>query len=149
MADLVRLIAIYNLGGIYLDVDCHIDQSLPTQLGGDITLFQERVRAVERLGPREDKSACRTQRIANFAFFARSPRSPFVRDCIIEATRRINRLLVIEGQERIEEHADILWASGPDVITSVYHDRGATNDYGDVRVIDGALVGHQSAGSWR
>ena len=144
--DLVRLVALYNLGGLYLDLDCFIDPDLPDHLDCDTCVFRECVLSdVRQLGRRECKDPCRRVRIANFAIYSRHKKSEFLRACIVLALQRLNYLLFSEKLLKLSRE-DILWACGPDLVTSVYHER--TSQHGPVSLLPAQLVGHVSAQSW-
>ena len=144
--DLVRLVALYNLGGLYLDLDCFIDPDLPDHLDCDTCVFRECVLPdVRRLGRRECKHPCRRVRVANFAIYSRRKKSEFLRACIILALQRLNHLLFSDKLSKLSRE-DILWACGPDLVTSVYHER--TSQLGQVCLLPAQLVGHVSAQSW-
>ena len=144
--DLVRLVALYNLGGLYLDLDCFIDPDLPDHLDCDTCVFRECVLSdVRQLGRRECKDPCRRVRIANFAIYSRHKKSEFLRACIVLAIQRLSHLLFSEKLLKLSRE-EILWACGPDLVTSVYHER--TSQHGPVSLLPAQLVGHVSAQSW-
>lgn len=148
LADLIRLVTVFHTGGLYLDADCFPEQGLAAQLQGDVVLFKEMtVDPTTALGPREDKSPASAVRIANFAFYARRPRNPFIRACILECVRRLRKILVEENQESVHTDADILWVCGPDVITTVFHKRQGLT--GRTRLLTASIAGHRYTGTWR
>ena len=148
VADLIRLVAVYHRGGLYLDVDCFPEEGLGPALQGEIVLFKEMtVDPTTALGPREDKSPTSAVRVANFAFYARRPRNSFIRACILECVRRLRKILVEENQNSVHTAADILWVCGPDVITTVFHSRQGLT--GRTRLLRASITGHRASGTWR
>ena len=144
LADLIRLVAVFHMGGLYLDADCFPEQGLAAQLQGEVVLFKEMTVDPTTLGPREDKSPASAVRVANFA---RRPRNPFIRACILECVRRLREILVEENRESVHTDADILWVCGPDVITTVFHKRQGLT--GRTRLLTASIAGHRAAGTWR
>ena len=130
--DLGRLLYIYYHGGVYLDCDCVILK--PFQTTG-VVLFEEWTVPVHLLGPREKKYSLR---VANYAF-ASVAEHPFLKATIEECIRRLKMLTGPPST------TDILWVCGPDVLTTMYHEK----KNGEVKLLDRSYLRHLRAGSWR
>ena len=90
--------------------------------------------------------------MANYLFGCVRPHHPLLWDAIEECARRLYHLLEIEGlsPENLTD-ADVLWATGPDVLTSVYHDRHRLDPEGGAQVVlhPPGSCRHYMAGGWR
>ena len=143
LADIARYYLMWVHGGMYLDLDVRVNRDLNRVVkqcrarGKRVLLFTEHDRAA-RLGPRESH----THRIYNCMFWS-EPGEDFWKECYDLAVARC-RTLTTWGDP------DILWASGPDVVTTVYH-RSAHKD--KIQVLDHndslRLLTHLEKGSWR
>jgi hypothetical protein len=111
--DIGRLLLVYYYGGIYLDGD--VVFRTPFELAANGTWFVEKTVDVTALGPREAKHPVR---VANYAFGA-YPLSPLIRLMLLESARRCKFLI---SQNDTWSDSDIVWAAGPDVVTTLYHD---------------------------
>ena len=144
--DIGRLLYIYLYGGFYFDIDCRIKKNFLPMVHGQTVLFIEKeIPSTDTLGPREQKTADRKLRIANYALGSDNTKSTFIKKVIDEACRRIEILLSENGNHI--SALDVIWASGPDVITSVYHDNKDLHD--NVLLLDNSYIKHKCTGSWR
>lgn len=119
-ADLGRYILIYHLGGLYLDLDARVKNA--KKFLEDLDYYNgvwltEKMAPVESLGPREKPY---TQRVAQYAFYVSQPRSPLLLEIIKEAFNRVNVLFQERGNAWSD--SDVLWATGPDVVTTCIHE---------------------------
>jgi mannosyltransferase OCH1-like enzyme len=130
--DLGRLLYIYYHGGIYMDCDCIILKPFQTS---PVVLFEEKTVSVHLLGPREKKYGLR---IANYAF-ASVAEHPFMKEVIDECIRRLKTLKGTPSDK------DILWVCGPDVLTTIYHEKKSRG----VILMDKSYLRHFMSGSWR
>ena len=151
--DIGRLAYVFVNGGFYCDADCQLMHHLPPTQRHENTLhlFTERLVDPARLGPRENKAPCRNVRVANYLFGCSSPHHPLLWEAIEEAARRVHQLLEVEGiPHSAITDADVLWATGPDVLTSVYHEKRSRLPAGSLVVLH-PPGGHRHycAGSWR
>ena len=156
--DIARLLLIYKYGGYYLDSDCEIikDFTEESDSDNDIVLFTEIILKTKHyLGPRELRSKERLLRIANYAFGTNTPNHPFIMELINEICRRLNKLFLEEDTQKnnpckysIWTDKDIVWVSGPDVITSLYHKYKKTRQY-QLKLFDQTYLKHHKNGSWR
>ena len=64
---------------------------------------------------------------------------------IEECMRRVKQI-TDEKQEKLS-HQDILWMCGPDVITTVYHNK--KDEYDDICLYSEGYIKHLRYGSWR
>jgi len=147
-ADLGRLLIIFFDGGLYSDADCFITKNINQDNDNhNIILFTEHiVDSTDVLGPRECKDSENVLRIANFCFGSKGKRHPFLKEVIDECLIRLNQILNIENKNNLNQ-VDILWACGPDVITTIYHK--SKNNYNDIYLYDNTYLQHKCYGSWR
>ncbi len=147
-ADIGRLLLVYHHGGFYFDVDCTLRSDFTASVsdGDEIVLFTEFLCAsTDELGPRENKDPERVLRIANYAFGALAPRHPFFLDAIDEATERLGKILDEDPIHLTEP--DVLWVGGPDVITSIYHERKEQRN--SIKLLDSDVAENAGLGSWQ
>lgn len=124
-ADLGRYIIIYYLGGLYLDLDARVvDPNILLRLGHypNGVWLTELICRPSNLAPRE-KPYCR--RIAQYAFFMEEKRSPLLLQIIQESIRRVKVLFAECGDKWSD--TDVLWGTGPDVVTTIVHETGHRN----------------------
>ena len=144
-ADLGRYLVLYYEGGAYLDNDITLrDGAWLRDVPRNGVWFTEWILPdVEQLGPREKPIL---RRVANYAFAVRAPRSPLLKAIITEATARAAQLQR-EGASWTD--GDVLWATGPDVVSTVLHETDLTG----FRLLDMAAsnraLTHAHRGSWR
>ena len=168
-SDMGRYALLYMHGGLYLDLDAEISPTGAVAVARahqahEVLLFTEKVAKIKDLGTRERERPHR-QRIAQYALLA--PRgAPFFRAVLIESFRRLATLLGetlrndgdnlgASNLSRFKPLAlrltdkDVLWATGPDVVTAVALD----SIWSDVTVVgtseSTSMVAHQERGSWR
>ena len=145
-ADIGRLLYVYLKGGFYFDVDCRIKKNfLPMVHGKTVVFIEKEIPSTDTLGPREQKTVDRKLRIANYAFGSDNTKSTFIKKVIDEAFSRLD-ILLSENDKHISA-LDVIWASGPDVITSVYHENKHLHD--DMLLLDNTYIKHKCTGSWR
>ena len=138
-ADIMRLLYVYTYGGFYLDIDVRLSKYI---IPNTIDLFVENHdmntnNSIDRI------NKAQKLRIANYAFGSLYPKNSFFKKCIDLAYQRIELLL---HQNTIITDNDVLWASGPDVITNIYHTY--KDDY-DIQLHDILSIRHYQYGSWR
>jgi len=142
-ADLCRLLYVYHNGGLYCDVDCFLNKPINNN---NVVLFTEFIiNSVSQLGPRECKNPDNVLRVANYCFGA-TREHPFIKEVIEECIRRMHQLFIVEKKLELT-HQDILWVCGPDVITTIYHQK--KHNYGDIHLHDKSFARHRAYGSWR
>lgn len=144
--DIARLLYIYHYGGLYLDIDCTIMKdflNLKPNIDENLYLFIESIVDVNNLGPRECKNSENSVRIANYAFYAKTPKNSFLKICIQECIKRLEYLLELKLDTW--NHGDILWVCGPDVITCMYHKHKNKT----IKLFNNSYIKHFAFGSWR
>ena len=76
------------------------------------------------------------------------PNEKFWKDCIDLCKERCNYLL---KNKEIWTDVDILWASGPDIITTIYHSKYKLDD--KIKVFSNndtiRILRHMNGGTWR
>jgi len=141
-ADMFRMAVVLEFGGFYLDLDIECLQSLDPLLDLDCVLSVEKVLSSEQalcLGHRD------VVRVANYMFGAR-PGHSFLR-CVLDE-------MAARSGWRIQIENDVLEATGPGLVTTVYHQEKSRfpeivllcskeeSRFGDFAV-------HKNHGSWR
>ena len=132
-ADIARLLYIYEHGGVYLDCDCLVQQTLPKEPW----VCVEKIVPVHTLGPKESKHPSHAVRIANYAF-GFPKHHPLLKEALEECARRLP-----QADATAE---NILWVCGPDVMTTVYHRH---EEKSNIALLNHHYVTHLAAGSWR
>lgn len=149
LTDLARLVLIYTYGGLYCDIDCIIRKPIPFQDNRDkVYVFEEKIVMDTRmLGPREKKTDMYKLRIANYCFGTTIKKHEFFKEVIEECILRLEKLLQEYGNRDDEwtQH-DILWCCGPDVITTLYHEKENKNIF---HLFDKSHLQHLCLSSWR
>ena len=145
IADIARYVLNYNYGGFYLDLDIFVKEDLTKLLDDefDIILFVEHEKCnVHHMGARENKEF--TLRIFNCIFWS-IPNHSFWTDCINLCIQRLNTKNIKWTDE------DVLWATGPDVITTIWHQKYKNDKR--IKIVhfneNTTFFNHQTSGSWR
>lgn len=152
LADVSRYFLMWKCGGFYLDLDVRVTDSLLPLINKcinenkSILLFTEHDKCdVEQMGPMENKEY--TQRIYNCMCWS-LPNEDFWRQCIDLCKERCTYLL---KNKDVWSDVDILWASGPDIITTVYHSKFKSNP--KIKIFSNSdtikLLKHMNGGTWR
>jgi hypothetical protein len=152
LADISRYYMMWKLGGFYLDLDVFVQKDLIHIVDACISSNQKIILFTEHdncnpasMGPRENKA--HTKRLYNCMFWS-LPEQSFWKRCIELAIQRC-LLLIDEGNKWTDE--DILWASGPDVVTTIYNDEYKSDP--SIKVYDNTRSNqyliHKNGGSWR
>ena len=144
----------------------------------DVLLFTEHDRCDPRwMGPLEDRT--QTRRMYNCMMFCdpddKKPGRAFFRQCFELGVERVKRMIHIRNNNvsteasLLPDHVgsstsvvwsdtDVLWASGPDVVTSVYHEISLREAQHSARTYhintiphehSVALLTHLQAGTWK
>lgn len=151
LADISRYFLMWKYGGFYLDLDVRVADSISPLIKKclaeqkNILLFTEHDNCnPEQMGPNENKEY--TQRIYNCMCWS-LPGESFWKDCIDLCKERCEYLL----KKEVWSDVDILWASGPDVITTIYHSKYKLNN--GIKVISNEdtikILRHMNGGTWR
>ncbi len=152
LADISRYYLMWREGGFYLDLDVRVNQNLSDIVisslknNENIILFTEHDDCNPMyMGKRENKNY--RHRIYNCMFWSRE-KNEFWKECIDLTIKRC-KMLIAENSEITDE--DVIWVSGPDVITTVYN-QNYRDDTG-IRVYDGVksreILTHLNGGTWR
>lgn len=152
LADVSRYYLMWRRGGFYLDLDVRVNDDLQFLIdkcvreGCRILLFTEHDQCdPEKMGPMEDKAL--THRLYNCMFWS-FPGEDFWKKCIDLSIKRCNQLL---NTKDVWSDVDILWASGPDIITTVYHTMYQYDN--KIKIFNNAdtlkLLKHMNGGTWR
>lgn len=150
--DIFRILIIYLKGGFYLDLDVYLLKELDELRHLNLVLGEERT-----ITPEENKklNLKSNLQIANY-MFGSIPKHPFWLEVLLES---INR-----SQHEINEENDILYTTGPWLLTKVYQD--VKHKYNDIELIRnkfriclvhcqsiscrfGDFAAHLHKGSWR
>ncbi len=109
--DFFRLLVVFKMGGIYLDLDIVLARSF-TELGEDVDCFFpcEKVMSPEALAMRGNRDAVR---IGNYAFGS-IPGHPFLHS-VIES-------IADNSTQSISSQDDVLETTGPGILSTLYHD---------------------------
>jgi len=152
IADLSRYYLMWKEGGFYLDLDVRVNQNLSDVVklslknNENIILFTEHDSCNPMyMGQREDKNY--THRIYNCMFWSKENET-FWKECIDLTIERC-KMLISENTEITDD--DVIWVSGPDVITTVYNKK--YKNAKKVKVYDGTasrkILTHLNGGTWR
>jgi len=140
-ADIARYFIALHVGGIYLDADAELLCALPSGQWQLLLLVEQKVPDARYLGKRE---APHLVRMAQF-MFATAPGHPFW-NCVLELSLGRCRELLTQGAEWSD--SDVLWATGPDVVTTVFHERFNFDSSVQVRLARD-FARHACQGAWR
>lgn len=151
VADITRYYLMMHQGGFYLDLDVRVKDNLSPLIdrcledGVQVLLFTEHDNCDPKtMGHRENKLY--TRRIYNCMFWS-APNHPIWEECVKLAKDRCGSLKDLEEWS----NEDVLWASGPDVITTVFMEKFANDP--SVRVLNFedtfAVLHHTYRGTWR
>ena len=165
--DIGRFAILHEHGGLYLDVDAQLLARGATHVGkahcaNEALVFGDRIVKPSLLGPREDKR--NTLRIGMHALY--SPAHGRLAGAVLD--EQLRRLILLEDEQKgagaIMSDSDVLWASGPDAVTSVVGDhlrkvatKGPGHSGQSLKIaqlnspeqLDAGLVAHREEGSWR
>lgn len=142
LADLARYLVLWKNAGLYLDLDVRVNRSIHEYYNSDVLLFTEHDDCNPLfMGPLEDRT--QTHRIYNCMMYCSDIGRTFFQKCFELGVQRVKSVQSWSDK-------DILWASGPDVITTVYHEN--RNNPGIQALphrTSVALLTHFQAGTWR
>ena len=153
-SDLFRVIAIFELGGFYFDLDVHFHEALNGLCGSTLVLAEEWKMSADEYERRHSMPLVDERdlvQVGNYGFAA-CARHWFFKEVIDEMLHRaaaVNPSSVTNG--------DVFFSTGPDVLSSVYA-RVRDQLAGAVTILDGSEHGrwcqfgrygtHLMAGSW-
>lgn len=108
--DLARLLLVYHFGGLYLDMDYWVIKPLDGLLGSENCLFG--------LEPEAHAKRHGMQKIVSNAFFAATPRHPFIKALIDGIIER-------KSTRSVRHPSYVLESTGPFLTTAIYERLGS------------------------
>lgn len=153
IADLARYYLMWQRGGLYLDLDVLVKQDMRPliqsliQRNVDVLLFTEHDACpTVMLGPRENPA--HTKRIYNCMFWSR-PKHAIWKTCFDVALARCKTL--VQNDHEVWSDTDVIWATGPDVITTVWNESFAQDPRVLVMSNEDTVryLVHTHSGTWR
>lgn len=152
LADISRYYLMWREGGFYLDLDVRVNRDLNEIVKANLSNNKHIILFTEHdncnpmyMGKRENKD--HTHRIYNCMFWTKE-NLKFWKECIDLTIERC-KLLIAENSEITDE--DVIWVSGPDVITTIYNEK--YRDDKMVKVYHGVksreILTHLNGGTWR
>ena len=149
-SDIGRLILAKYRNGLYCDMDIVFtnDTKIDELQSYPLVLFCEHEQCnPNHMGVRENKRY--THRMYNCIFASHQLNSPFWDQCLTLCKTRIRELLSL-GKEYKWSDSDVIWCTGPDLITTVYHEY---SDKENIKIVSHAdcktMFNHCCAGTWR
>lgn len=152
LADISRYYLMWKEGGFYLDMDVRVNQNLYDIVKTSIQNNEKMILFTEHdacnpsyMGKRENK--LHTRRIYNCMFWSKEGQS-FWKKCIDLTVERCRQVLA-ENVDITDD--DVIWMSGPDVITTIYNEQYSSDK--SIRVYNGqdsrTILTHMNGGTWR
>jgi len=148
--DIIRYLIIYHCGGTYLDADIVLRRSLANITANECFFVESILSNVinpsaSRYEPIRKGVPEHPVRIANYAFSSK-PKNPIFLEILTEIRRRMYI------QSAPKNDYDVLYLTGPDVVTTVVHSLAATSKL-KINIIpekiSKSILIHSSAGGWR
>jgi mannosyltransferase OCH1-like enzyme len=145
--DIMRYLIVYCCGGTYLDADIVLKKSL-ANITAKECFFIENIVPLRRNNPGYYEPIRRGVlehpiRIANYAFSSK-PYNPIFLEFLAEVRRRMYI------QPAPKNDYDVLYLTGPDVVTTVIHAMKKSVPINIVsKLVSNGIVEHTCAGEWR
>jgi mannosyltransferase OCH1-like enzyme len=145
--DIMRYLIVYHCGGTYLDADIVLKTSLENITANEC-FFIENIVPLSRNNPGYYEPIRKGVlehpiRIANYAFSSK-PKNPIFLEFLAEVRRRMFTQPVPKCDY------DVLYLTGPDVVTSVIHTIHKTTPVNVVsKLVSNSIIEHTCAGEWR
>lgn len=145
--DIMRYLIVYHCGGTYLDADIVLKKSL-ANITANECFFIENIIPLSRRNPGYYEPIRKGQlehpiRIANYAFSSKA-RNPIFLEFLAEIRRRMYI------QPVPKRDYDVLYLTGPDVVTTVIHAAKKTISINVIsKLVSNSIVQHTGAGEWR
>jgi mannosyltransferase OCH1-like enzyme len=145
--DIMRYLIVYHCGGTYLDADIVLKKSL-ANITANECFFIENIVPISRNNPGYYEPIRKgvlehPVRIANYAFSSKPKNSIF-----LEFLAEIRRRMFIQCAPKRDY--DVLYLTGPDVVTSVIHTMSKTIPINVVsKLVSNSIIEHTCAGEWR
>jgi len=146
-SDVARYLVAYEKGGTYTDYDVRGRSPPPVKEGTSLVLQVEQTLERWQVSPRSatGREKHYLQRIAQY-YFSVEPKHIFFEKVLAESLKRVSDLLAEGHQDWADKW--VLWSTGPDIITTVYHDE-FENDPSVLLVEQDTIAKHMSAGAWK
>jgi mannosyltransferase OCH1-like enzyme len=145
--DIMRYLIVYHCGGTYLDADIVLKKPL-ANITANECFFIENIVPISRNNPGYYEPIRKGVlehpiRIANYAFSSK-PKHPIFLEVLAEIRRR---MFIQRAPKR---DYDVLYLTGPDVVTSVIHATKKTMPINVVsKLVSSSIIEHTCAGEWR
>ena len=152
-SDLGRYALLYEEGGLYMDIDAELLTEgaaavLNASYMGQAIVWTEKMVEISELGRHEHPHK---QRLAQYALFA-PPRHQLLDSVLRESFLRLSKLLHPHpklSRKKAVSDGDVLWATGPDAVTSVVWEQNIRRMLVPSRPLSARMVAHEERGSWR
>jgi mannosyltransferase OCH1-like enzyme len=145
--DIMRYLIVYCCGGTYLDADIVLKKPLE-RITANECFFIENIVPLNRTNPGYSEPIRKGVlehpiRIANYAFSSK-PGNPI----FIEFLAEIRRRMYVQPVPKNDY--DVLYLTGPDVVTTVIHAMKKVISINVVsKLVSGGIIEHTCAGEWR
>lgn len=145
--DIMRYLIVYHCGGTYLDADIVLKKSL-ANITANECFFIENIIPLNRSNPGYYEPIRKGAfehpiRIANYAFSSKAKNPIF-----LEFLAEIRRRMYIQSVPKRDY--DVLYLTGPDVVTSVIHSSKKMISINVVsKLVSNSIIQHTGAGEWR
>ena len=145
--DIMRYLIVYHCGGTYLDADIVLKKPL-ADITANECFFIENIVPISRNNPGYYEPIRKGVlehpiRIANYAFSSK-PKNPIFLEVLAEIRRR---MFIQRAPKR---DYDVLYLTGPDVVTSVIYTMNKTVPINVVsKLVSSSIIEHTCAGEWR
>lgn len=145
--DIMRYLIVYHCGGTYLDADIVLKKSMENIMANEC-FFIENIVPVNRNNPGHYQPIRKgilehPIRIANYAFSSK-PKNPI----FIEILAEVKRRMYIQPNPKCDY--DILYLTGPDVVTTVIHEIKKIIPINIIsKPVSNSIIEHTCAGEWR
>jgi mannosyltransferase OCH1-like enzyme len=141
VSDIFRYYLMWKYGGLYLDHDVKVYPKLLLILSDAkcVTLFTETLLNSEQLKksahyPNRGNVQENIIRIANYILFSPKPGEPFFINAINLALERLEKL------ECVTNTYDIIWTTGPDIVSTIYGRTLRSNNFPSRINLEGTIV---------
>ena len=150
-SDLGRYALLYEEGGLYMDIDAELLTEgaaavLNASYMGQAIVWTEKMVEISELGRHEHPHK---QRLAQYALFA-PPRHQLLDSVLRESFLRLSKLLHPHpklSRKKAVSDGDVLWATGPDAVTSVVWEQNIRRMLVPSRPLSARMVAHEERGS--
>jgi len=144
-SDIARIVSVYLRGGHYADLDAEFSKLPPIKEDRAI-VYTETIGIFAKQYKKPFSI-----RIANYGFSSPA-KHPFLLEVAKEIVKRVNERI---SDNKLWDDGDVLYVTGPDVITSVYHDQSKRWNTKEEKVTrigllqSRSIIKHKCFGTWR